>query len=132
MLRLVAKGAKLRCADGATPCTLKVMRVDYLVDGHAIANVEDHKPAINIDGFGMCKCMQNPAVAAATAANKGALTPMPCKPPSFSEWTPGAKYIYQDVDGRNVRALTNECTCSCAYGPTVEIVDPATDLNVEA
>jgi len=131
MLRLVAKGAKLRCADGAAPCTLKVTRVDYVVEGNAIANVEDHKPSMNIEGFGMCKCMQNPAVASATAAANGTLTPMPCKPPSFSPWTPGAKFIYQEVGGRSVRALTNDSTCNCAYGPQVEIVDAVTHLRVD-
>ncbi len=131
MLRLVAKGAKLRCAEGKTPTQLRVSRSTYVVDSCAIANVEDHKVGENIDHFGACTCMQNPDVQSASSI-AGTLTPMPCKPPAFSTWTPGAKFIYQEVDGRSVRALTNDSKCNCGYGPEIEIVDPATDLTVDA
>lgn len=132
MLRLVAKGAKLRCQDGTTPCTLRVANTQYVVDGSAIANVEDHQVATNIAGFGMCRSLQNPSVAAATSAANGVLTPMPCQPPAFTPWVPGARFIYQELSGgRSVRALTNDSTCRCGFGPEVAIDDPCTDLRVE-
>ena len=131
MLRLVAKGAKLRCAKGTSSCSLEVTQIDYVVDGNAIANVEDHKPMRNIEGFGQCGSMQNPAVVAATSAANGVLTMVKCVPPAFTEWKPGAEFIYQDVGGRQVRALTNDSKCKCAFGEEVEIVDPATELAVE-
>ncbi len=132
MRRLVAKGAKLRCADGSSPCALSVTRTNYVVDGAAIANVEDHLFPMNIEGFGMCSSLQNPLVQTATAAANGTLTPVPCVPPAFTPWTPGATFIQQDVGGgRMVRALTNDSRCNCGFGPTVTVEDPATDLAVE-
>jgi hypothetical protein len=44
------------------------------------ANIMDHIPMVNIMPFGMCTSIANPAVAAATTAALGVLTPMPCIP----------------------------------------------------
>lgn len=131
MLRLVAHGAALKCDQGSTKCSLIVIRPEYVVDGHPIANVKDNQVGANITTFGMCRSMANPAVQAATAAAMGALTPAPCVPPSLSPWAPGAQYIFQDVGGAPVAALTSDSMCTCPYAGMVTIEDPNTDLNVE-
>lgn len=131
MLRLVAQGATLRCSEGIAPATLVVSRPEYVVDGRSIANIRDHQPMSNIASFGMCRSLLNPTVQAATSAAMGTLTPMPCVPPSFSPWMPGARYITQEIGGVPVPALTNDSTCTCAYAGTVTIEDASSDLGVE-
>jgi hypothetical protein len=131
LLKLVAHGATLKCDKGTITCPLVVTRPEYNVDGMAIANVDDHQPITNINGFGMCTEMANPQVAAATAAAAGTLTPMPCLPVIPSPWSPGAEFIYQEVAGASVRALTDNSKCQCNWGPEISIEDPATDLQVQ-
>ena len=46
----------------------------------------------NVMPFGMCKSMTNPAVAAATAAASGVLTPQPCTP-ACSAWIGGKTLV---------------------------------------
>jgi len=50
-------------------------------------------PLENIPSFAMCMCPANPAVAAATAAALGVLTPMPCIPGTVTPWAPGSPNV---------------------------------------
>jgi hypothetical protein len=83
-------------------------------------NVLDHVPLLNIAPFGMCRSPLNPAVAAATAAASGALTPMPCVPATASPWSPGSAKV--TLGG--APALTEASTTICLWGGNVQITDP--------
>jgi hypothetical protein len=85
-----------------------------------VANVLDTVPMTNIMPFGMCMSPLNPAVAAATAAALGVLTPMPCIPATSAPWAPGAPRVL--IAGRP--AVDDASTCMCAYGGAIEVVDP--------
>jgi len=85
-----------------------------------IATIADIAPFVNIGPFTLCTSLANPAVATATAAALGVLTPMPCTPVVPAPWTPGSPTVL--VQGRP--ALTNYSTCLCAYGGLITIVVP--------
>ncbi len=59
----------------------------------------------------MCMSIANPAVAAATGAAGGVLTPMPCVPATTSPWTPGS----QSVAIGGIPALDDACICMCTW-----------------
>ena len=85
-----------------------------------MATVTDIVPFVNIAPFAMCTSLANPAVATATAAALGVLTPMPCTPVIPAPWQPGSPTVL--VQGRP--ALTNASTCLCAYGGLITISVP--------
>lgn len=123
MPRLVAHGATLVCSHGAAPSRLAVppaMGVDD--DAGALATVQDFKPVTNVAPFGACRSAANPQVALATAAAFGVLTPQPCVPVLVAPWSPGSGSV--TVEG--IPALTDGCTCACAWSGTVSIQHPGT------
>ena len=128
MPKLVGNGAKLKCSEGLSPGSLSILPVQ-MVDGagQPSATVIDFAPGQNISPFGMCKTQANPQVAAATSAASGVLTPVPCMPVPTGPWSPGA----QGVSLSGQKALTADSTCSCAWSGTIEITDPACDVDVE-
>jgi hypothetical protein len=69
--------------------------------------------------FGVCKSLANPAVAAATAAAMGVLTPMPCVPVT-SPWVPSTPQIL--VGGPPIINLGDITMCS--FGGVITIVAP--------
>ena len=85
-----------------------------------MANIMDNKSFVNILPFGMCSSMANPAVAAATAAALGVLTPMPCIPVTIAPWMPGSPTIL--VGG--MPALTAQSKLMCNWGGVIQIVFP--------
>jgi hypothetical protein len=84
------------------------------------ANILDNIPIVNIVPFGMCCCPANPAVAAATTAAMGVLTPMPCLPVTPAPWLPGAPTV---IIGE-APALDNTSQLLCTWGGMISIVDP--------
>ena len=62
----------------------------------------------------------NPAVAAATAAAFGVLTPQPCIPVTISPWVPGAATVLLG----NQPALDNTCTLNCMWGGVIQVAMP--------
>jgi hypothetical protein len=80
----------------------------------------DHIPMTNIMPFGMCQSPSNPAVAAATAAAMGALTPMPCIPNTPAPWTPGAATVLI----KSMPALNDSSQLMCIWGGTITVSNP--------
>lgn len=77
----VVMSAQLECTFGSAPSNLVVLPQHRIqLKGKWRANIGDAKPFVNVLPFGLCKSLANPAVAAATSANRGTLTPMPCTP----------------------------------------------------
>ena len=112
----VCAGASTLCSGGLMPASLLVIGKRPLCPMPA-ANIMDNKPLANILPFGMCTLPANPAVAAATAAALGVLTPAPCVPVTVAPWMPGNPQVLVN----NFPTLTNESTCQCAYGGTISI-----------
>jgi hypothetical protein len=85
------------------------------------ATIMDFTPIANIPPFGMCISIANPAVAAATTAALGVLTPMPCIPVPVGPWKPGA--IKTKIN--KFPALDNLSVCNCMWGGVIKIMNPA-------
>jgi hypothetical protein len=120
--KLVLMGATLKCdqAIPTGPAKLTVLPTNMVQgESQVAATVQDFAPMVNIPTMGMCKTQANPMVAAATAAAMGALTPQPCVPVTTSPWSPGSsKFTVKDF-----AALTDDSTCSCAWGGSISVVD---------
>jgi len=109
---LVCQNAMMLCSFGLAPAALNVTsQSDVLIDGLPVATIMDCQPIVNMQTFGMCISLANPAVAAATAAAGGVLTPMPCVPATSAPWTPGS----QSVKIGGIPAIDDACTCMCAF-----------------
>lgn len=110
--------ALLTCSFGAAPCSLAPTPSAVLIGGLPSATITD-STAANIPTFGMCTSIANPAVAAATAAAFGVLTPMPCTPVA-SPWTPTTPRTL--VGGKPVLAQGSQCFC--AFAGVIQVVQP--------
>ncbi len=114
-------GGIMQCSFGMTPAPFNALPVPCVVIGGLPAGVmTDMAPVVNIPPFGMCRSLANPAVAAATAAALGALTPMPCIPVPAGPWTNTAQKL--SVGGQN--ALTNDSRLTCAWGGQITVQFP--------
>lgn len=106
-------GATCRCSFGTAPCVLQVTsQTVCLASGKPVATVKDMQPGVNLAAFGMCTSLTNPAVAAATAAALGVLTPQPCTMVPAGVWS-GAKLT---VMAAGAPCLTGESTLLCSLG----------------
>ncbi len=117
---VVVSGAMTSCTFGMAPGTLTVAAPRPLVEGRPAATIMDIAPMVNIVPFGMCMSLANPAVAAATAAALGVLTPMPCVPTIVAPWTPMAPKML--IGG--LPALVAGSICNCAFGGVVSLGFP--------
>ncbi len=117
---MVTTGAICQCTFGTTPCALQVTTVQTVMSNNKpVASIMDHTPA-NLATFGMCSSMANPAVAAATAAALGVLTPQPCTPVIPAPWVPGSPTV---LCGQ-YPALTHTAKAMCAYAGVISIQNP--------
>ena len=120
MPQQVCTGAMMLCPFGLAPsnfvATPRPVQTSYMTAGV----ITDNIPIANIAPFGMCTSMANPAVASATAAALGVLTPMPCLPVFPAPWTPGAPNVLIT----NTPALDNVSKLMCAYGGVVQFTTP--------
>lgn len=117
----VCSGATLRCSQGTAPSTLAVLPTRQLMTGHRpAATIMDHVSMVNIMPFGLCTSLANPAVAAATSAAQGVLTPQPCVPVTPSPWVPGAASV---ILGHQP-ALNDACKLMCGWAGVIEVVAP--------
>lgn len=116
----VCSSAKIRCTFGDRISTLTVFpdRTVFLT-GLPQANISDHITMRNIAPFGKCRTTSYPATGAATSANHGRLTPMPCVPNTPYKWMGGKN----DVLVKGHPALLKSSQCRCVYGGTITITD---------
>ncbi len=117
---LVCMGAMCQCSFGMTPTPLIVLPTNKVLATLPAATIMDNKPFVNITPFGMCQSMANPAVAAATAAAMGVLTPMPCTPVTTAPWAPGSPTVLI----ANNPALNNSSKLICNFGGVISITNP--------
>ena len=116
----VCMGATLQCSFGAAPSKLVVLPLNRVMTSNVpAANIMDHKPFVNILPFGTCSSLANPAVAAATSAAMGVLTPMPCTPMTSAPWAPGAPTVMI----ANQPALDTPSKLICSFGGNISIQD---------
>ena len=102
------------CSFGVAPCVLPVTSQQTVQTmGLPQATIMDNK----LPTFGMCSNPANPAVAAATAAAMGVLTPMPCVPVTVAPWVPGAPTVL--VCGKPL--LNNTSKLMCSYGGVIQV-----------
>jgi len=117
----VCMGAVLQCSFGMAPSSLVVLPVNRTyTDQVPDANIMDHVPMANIMPFGLCTSLANPAVAAATSAAMGALTPMPCIPNTPAPWVTGAPTVILG----NAPSLDNMSKLMCMWGGLIQIAMP--------
>lgn len=121
MAQLVSNGAMLQCSFGTGPSTMAVLPANLVnASNLPAATIMDFKPMVNIMPFIMCTTPSNPAVAAATSAAMGVLTPAPCIPVTTSPWVPGSPKVMI----KNQPALNNTSKCMCTWGGVISIVQP--------
>lgn len=118
----IVTGAQLMCACGTAPCSLNVTsQAKVLADGKPMGTTQDVSPGTNIQPFGMCTSLANPAVASATAAALGVLTPQPCTPTPAGTWMPGDPKKL--VDSKVALTVDSSLMCSLGMGK-ISIVNP--------
>jgi len=120
MPELLCHGATLMCSFGTKPSSLIVLPAGRPFLPTPAANILDHQPIVNIPPFGMCTTPTNPAVAAATSAALGVLTPAPCVPNTQTPWTTGSPTVLIG----NMPPLNNTSTCMCSWGGVITITNP--------
>lgn len=118
----VCMGATMQCSFGAAPSVLTVIPkgLPIMAGGPPAATIMDHIPLVNILPFGMCASLTNPAVATATTAASGVLTPVPCVPVVPAPWAPGSPTILIN----NFPALNNTSKCLCTWAGVISITNP--------
>lgn len=119
MPQQVCTGAKLLCPFGSASASLIVLPKNKVTTGNMPdATVDDHIPLDNIPTFGQCASLGNPAVANATTAAQGVLTPMPCIPATPDPWKPGSSTV--TIGGS--KALNNTCKLKCQWNGVINIL----------
>jgi hypothetical protein len=117
----VCMGALMQCTFGVAPASLIVLPDKMVLTSNMpAANIMDNKPMVNIPTFGMCSRIANPAVAAATSAALGVLTPMPCVPMTTAPWAPGSPTVLV----KNLPALNNSSKLLCNWAGVISINMP--------
>ena len=114
----VVTGAVIMCTSGLSPGQL-IGSSPVSFGGAPALTIKDVAPITNICPCGMCTSMANPAVASATAAALGVLTPQPCVPAPAGIWMSTTPITVGGVPG-----LASDSTLMCAYAGTISIRDP--------
>lgn len=117
----VCNGAILQCTFGMAPSVFLVLPKNKMLTSYQpAANILDHVPMVNVMPFGACMSLANPAVASATSAAAGVLTPMPCIPNTPSPWVAGAPTVLL----AGAPALDNVSTLMCLWGGVITVLNP--------
>ncbi len=142
----VCTGATLTCRFGSTPSQLQVIAPDRQVaPGKASATILDRQPLINLQPFGLCQSLTNPAAALVTTATVSletlkpaqaeknkvcgvcgqpvcsclvSLTPQPGLPVTPTPWSPGSPTMLIG----NAPALNDTSQLKCAWAGVIEVV----------
>ncbi len=121
MSQLTVVSGTCMCSFGAAPAPLKVTsNTTVLAEGKPVGTIQDVQGIVNIGPFGLCSSLANPAVASATAAALGVLTPQPCVPVPAGTWIPTKPKVL--IGGKP--CLTNDCKMMCAYAGAISITMP--------
>jgi hypothetical protein len=120
-LAVVGETSLIQCSFGLAPTPLTVLP-DRTVkaEGMLMGNISDIVPLVNIHPFGECISLANPEVAAATAADFGILTPMPCVPVTVDPWASEALTVH--VQG--FPAIDQTAILMCAWAGVIHIDEP--------
>lgn len=118
MPQQVTLAAQLVCTMGTAPSALIVAVPTVTGENKPAANIMDYVPITNIPPFGTCNIL--------TAAALG--VPTPCVPAIPAPWTPGSPTVMI----RNMPALNNTCTCTCAIGGAISITNPSATKEMVA
>ena len=113
----VCTGAVMTCSFGMAPSTFNATPRPVLTSQMVAGIITDNIPIMNVPPFGMCTTVTNPAVAAATAAALGVLTPMPCVPVLPAPWVPGAPTVLITY----IPALDDTSKLMCAWGGVISL-----------
>ena len=117
----VCNGAILMCSFGMAPGPFTVLPMNRkTTTEQPSATIMDNVPTVNIPSFGACITPSNPAVAAATSAALGVLTPMPCVPVTTAPWAPGSP----NVTLSDIPTLEQTDTLMCMWGGVITVVQP--------
>lgn len=116
---IVVTGATTVCTMGIGTGMLNTTNQQSVrIEGRPAATIRDCAANTNITPIGMCTSMANPAVASATAAALGVLTPQPCTPMPIGTWqatNAGVRFC-------NMPCLSQGSNIQCAYGGSISIV----------
>lgn len=126
-MKYVCTGATLQCTMGTSCPKLIATPKNVSLTGKDQANVADYVSMKNVPSFGRCRSLGYPPTAAATAANHGTLTPMPCVPGTCPKW----QVIDKDSLICGEPALLEPATLKCVYGGTISIVNPRQSLEIK-
>lgn len=114
MANPVVNTAICTCSFGTLPMVLPVTSQQTVIGCNMpVATIMDNKCTT----FGMCSCPANPAVAAATAAALGVLTPSACIPMTITPWVTGVPTVL--VCGKPL--LNNTSKLTCMYGGVIQV-----------
>lgn len=116
----VVTGAKMQCSFGTAPSTFIATPKQVMSSNKDVGHILDHKPMANIPPFGLCMTVTNPAVAAATSAAMGVLTPQPCVPVTPAPWVTGA--VTNSL--AHAPALDDVACLNCVYGGIIKFLTP--------
>ena len=116
----VVAGGTCMCSMGTAPGQITPSNQSNIrIAGKPAASIMDAAPVTNVGPCGMCQSMMNPAVAAATSAAMGVLTPQPCTPTPTGAWICQGKVR---VAGNTI--LTSDGTLQCSFMGSITIKDP--------
>lgn len=119
----VVMGSMCTCSFGVGASPVVATGANNLGANMPLATIMDKPTA----PFGMCSSLANPAVAAATAAASGVLTPQPCTPIFPAPWAPGSPTVLVG----NKPALNTNSRLMCAYAGVVSITaSSATTITI--
>ncbi len=121
MSELAVASGMAMCTMGTAPAPIKVTsQAKVLAGGKPAGTIQDCQGMANIGPFAMCTSLANPAVAAATAAALGVLTPQPCMPVPAGTWIPTKPKVL--IGGKP--CLASDCKMMCAYAGNISITFP--------